>query len=32
MPENGPEFDDEFEFEESEYPFEEWTPPTHHLL
>ena len=29
MPENEHELDDEFEFEESEYPFEEWTPPTH---
>lgn len=29
MPQNEPEFDDELvEFEESEYPFEEWTPPT----
>ena len=30
LPENEPEFDDEFEFEESEYPFEEWTQPTPH--
>ena len=29
MPENEHELDDEFEFEESEYPFEEWTPPKH---